>query len=106
MEQRVGRVDRVGSRISRLLDEYENKKLLGQDPGEPPNLEIYVPYIHNTIDEDIFLQLKERKKWFKLIIGKKYPRDDKLTADQLSIQRQVAELPNSWVDSLTIDLKP
>ena len=106
MEQRVGRVDRVGSKISRLLDEYEKRRQKGQDPGHKPNLDVYVPFIRHTIDEDIFHDLKEREKWFKLIIGKKPPNENEVTTQQLSAGKEVAPLPNSVVDALTIDLKP
>lgn len=58
MEQRVGRIDRINSLISRLREEDEDK-----------TLDVFYPYIKNTIDESIYKTLKEREKWFNLILG-------------------------------------
>ncbi len=58
MEQRVGRIDRINSLTSRLREEDEDK-----------TLDVFYPYIKNTIDESIYKTLKEREKWFNLILG-------------------------------------
>ncbi|MGO5050916.1 helicase-related protein [Lachnospiraceae bacterium LCP25S3_G4] len=58
MEQRVGRVDRIGSLISALRENDEEK-----------TLDVYYPYIKNTIDESIYNTVKDREKWFNLILG-------------------------------------
>lgn len=58
MEQRIGRIDRINSLISKLIEQDEGKKL-----------DIYYPYIKNTIDENIYKTVKEREKWFNLILG-------------------------------------
>ena len=58
MEQRVGRIDRINSLISRLREESENE-----------TLDIFYPYIKNTIDESIYKTVKDREKWFNLILG-------------------------------------
>ena len=58
MEQRVGRIDRINSLISKLRED---------DPGE--TLDVFYPYIKNTIDESIYRTLKDREKWFNLILG-------------------------------------
>ena len=58
IEQRVGRIDRINSLISRLR-ENDNME----------NLDVFYPYIKNTIDESIYRTVKEREKWFNLILG-------------------------------------
>lgn len=58
MEQRVGRIDRINSLISRVREEDKDE-----------TLDVFYPYIKNTIDESIYKTLKEREKWFNLILG-------------------------------------
>lgn len=58
MEQRVGRIDRINSLISRLRAEGGNE-----------TLDVFYPYIKNTIDESIYKTVKDREKWFNLILG-------------------------------------
>ena len=58
MEQRVGRIDRIGSLISKLRQKEKEV-----------TLDVYYPYIKNTIDESIYNTVKEREKWFNLILG-------------------------------------
>lgn len=58
LEQRVGRIDRINSLISRLRDE-----------GVNATLDVFYPYIKNTIDENIYKTVKDREKWFNLILG-------------------------------------
>lgn len=58
MEQRVGRIDRINSLISRLREEDQDE-----------TLDVFYPYIKNTIDESIYKTLKDREKWFNLILG-------------------------------------
>lgn len=60
MEQRVGRVDRIGSKISREREQYEKKAKAKRDGG--PKLEIFTPYIKDTVDEDIYKIAKERER--------------------------------------------
>lgn len=58
MEQRVGRIDRINSLISKLREDDKDE-----------TLDVFYPYIKNTIDESIYKTLKEREKWFNLILG-------------------------------------
>ncbi|TWH80393.1 helicase-related protein [Sedimentibacter saalensis] len=58
LEQRVGRIDRINSLIS---------KLQVNDGRE--TLDVFYPYIKNTIDESIYRTVKDREKWFNLILG-------------------------------------
>ena len=59
MEQRVGRVDRIGSLISKLREDKNNEDTLN----------IYYPFIKNTIDESIYQTVKDREKWFNILLG-------------------------------------
>lgn len=58
MEQRVGRIDRINSLVSKLR--LQDKNI---------TMDIYYPYIKNTIDESIYKTVKDREKWFNLILG-------------------------------------
>jgi len=58
LEQRVGRIDRIGSLISKL-----------REKGHEVTLDVYYPYIKNTIDESIYHTVKDREKWFNLLLG-------------------------------------
>lgn len=58
LEQRVGRIDRINSLTSKLRK--ENKDI---------TLDIYYPFIKNTIDESIYKTVKDREKWFNLLLG-------------------------------------
>ena len=58
LEQRVGRIDRINSLISKL-------KLT----DEKETIDVFYPYIKNTIDESIYKTVKDREKWFNLILG-------------------------------------
>lgn len=58
LEQRVGRVDRLGSKVDRLLNN-----------GTAAHLEIHRRYLPGTIDERMFRRVRDRERWFKFILG-------------------------------------
>ncbi|MFS1516407.1 helicase-related protein [Bacillus sp. SCS-151] len=58
MEQKVGRIDRIGSLTSTLREKQQDI-----------TLDVFYPYIKNTIDESIYKTVKDREKWFNLILG-------------------------------------
>jgi superfamily II DNA or RNA helicase len=58
LEQRVGRIDRLGSLIGKL-----------REKDQEVTLDVFYPYIKNTIDESIYNTVKDREKWFNLILG-------------------------------------
>ena len=58
IEQRVGRIDRLGSLTNRLRE---------QDPEA--TLDILYPVIHGTIDERLFRTVKTREKWLEFLLG-------------------------------------
>lgn len=66
LEQRNGRVDRLGSMAEQI--------------GEPIN--IYLPYVAATQDEKMYRVVRDREKWFDIVMGEKYTADDALTDRQ------------------------
>lgn len=87
MEQRVGRIDRINSLISRLREE-DNEE----------TLDVFYPYIKNTIDESIYRTLKDREKWFNLILGGT-PQWDTFDVDS-----EVTNISSNIFKSMQIDL--
>jgi hypothetical protein len=58
IEQRIGRIDRLGSLTSRLrMDNPETK------------LEVIYPVIRGTIDERLYRTVKDREKWLEFLLG-------------------------------------
>ena len=56
LEQRTGRVDRIGSKSERY--------------GHPIN--VYIPYLSETQDEKMYRVVMDRERWFKVVMGEKY----------------------------------
>ena len=61
IEQRTGRVDRIGSKVER--------ERLGGNGEELPTLEIAVPYLAATYDERMFEELYRRAQLFEVTLG-------------------------------------
>jgi len=61
IEQRTGRVDRIGSKVER--------ERIGVQDGEGPTLEIAVPYLAATYDERMFEELHRRAQLFEVTLG-------------------------------------
>jgi superfamily II DNA or RNA helicase len=58
VEQRIGRIDRLGSMTHRL------RKL-----GNPATLDVLYPLIRGTIDVRLFRTVKTREKWLEFLLG-------------------------------------
>lgn len=86
LEQRSGRVDRIGCKAERVQ--------------QPINL--YFPYIAATQDEKMFRVVRDRERWFQIIMGEKYD------VDEASTDRQAARvpLPVAVQKQLTMRLHP
>jgi len=86
LEQRSGRVDRIGSKSERL------KK----------SIQIFLPYVAATQDEKMFRVVRDRERWFQIIMGEKYDMDE------ASTDRRAARipLPRSVQRNLTMRLHP
>jgi hypothetical protein len=61
IEQRTGRVDRIGSKVER--------ERMGVHDGQGPTLEIAVPYLAATYDERMFEELYRRAQLFEVTLG-------------------------------------
>jgi hypothetical protein len=61
IEQRTGRVDRIGSKVER--------ERMGIEDGQGPTLEIAVPYLAATYDERMFEELYRRAQLFEVTLG-------------------------------------
>lgn len=90
LEQRVGRVDRIGSRI---------RQLLHRDPKA--KLTVLFPLIHQTIDTRIHEVVRQREKWLEFLLGAR-PEVDPEAFDAVP----PPPLPDGVVQRLRIDLSP
>ncbi len=84
LEQRTGRVDRIGSKASAS--------------GQP--VFIYEPYLGGTHDEKMFRVVKDRERWFGVVMGEAPDVSEEATerrADRVPLPPKLAE-------SLTMDL--
>lgn len=84
LEQRTGRVDRIRSK--------------GERSRQP--VVVYEPFLGGTHDEKMFRVVKDRERWFGIVMG------DKPTADERSTEEEEGRvaLP-TWIASrLTMDL--
>jgi superfamily II DNA/RNA helicase len=61
IEQRTGRVDRIGSKVER--------ERIGSPNENGPSLEIAVPYLAATYDERMFEELYRRAQLFEVTMG-------------------------------------
>lgn len=87
LEQRVGRIDRINSLTSKLRE--EDKEV---------TLDVFYPYIKNTIDESIYKTVKDREKWFNLILG------GTPQWDTFDIDPDVTNISSSIFKNIQIDL--
>jgi superfamily II DNA/RNA helicase len=63
LEQRTGRLDRIGA-----LAEREQK-----------NIEVYEPFLAGTHDEKMFRAVKDRARWFDIVMGRATGTDEHAT---------------------------
>ncbi|OGS00257.1 MAG: hypothetical protein A2V88_12225 [Elusimicrobia bacterium RBG_16_66_12] len=90
LEQRVGRVDRLGSKVERELV---------RDPNAC--LKIYRRYLPGTIDERMHLRVGDRERWFKFILGHRPEWEDDGSGDAGGVL-----LPDAFGQRLKIVLSP
>jgi hypothetical protein len=81
LEQRSGRVDRIGSKAERV---------------KRP-IHIYMPYVAETQDEKMFRVVRDRERWFQIVMGENYEVDEAATDQRAAriplpdaVQRQLA----------------
>ena len=63
LEQRTGRLDRIGALAERLQK----------------NIEVYEPYLAGTHDEKMFRVVKDRAGWFEIVMGRAINADEHAT---------------------------
>jgi superfamily II DNA or RNA helicase len=63
LEQRTGRVDRIGSLSERLRDRAD---VTGRDDTD---IHVWLPYMNGTYDETIFLRVMARRREFRCVLG-------------------------------------
>ena len=81
LEQRSGRVDRIGSKAERVK--------------QP--IHLYLPYVAETQDEKMFRVVRDRERWFQIVMGETYEVDEAATDKRAariplpeSVQRRLA----------------
>jgi superfamily II DNA or RNA helicase len=93
LEQRTGRVDRVGS-LSELLRR--------EHPGGDFRIDVWLPYVPGTYDEFIYERVTARRREFRCILGNKPEwRDELLGEDEEGIP-----IDDSLVKRLQVNLGP
>lgn len=83
LEQRTGRVDRLGSKMERC----------GQ------SIQVYLPFIAETQDEKMFRVVLDREKWFNVIMGERI--ETSFAATEKLAKR--LPLPDRIVEDLIFD---
>ncbi|MGH8318120.1 MAG: helicase-related protein [Steroidobacteraceae bacterium] len=86
LEQRSGRVDRIGCLAERVR--------------QPINL--YLPYVAATQDEKMFNVVRDRERWFQILMGEKYEVNEMATERRA----QRIPLPETLQAELALKLHP
>lgn len=84
LEQRTGRVDRIGAKAEVV---------------KRP-IEVFLPYVGGTQDEKTYRVVLDRERWFQVLMGEKYPEDE---ATARSLAERVP-LPVTAASELAFDL--
>lgn len=87
IEQRAGRVDRIGAKVEWAGD------------GRP--IHVFLPYLAETQDEKMYRVVMDRERWFSVVMGEQF-RVDARTTDQLA---QRVPLPESVACKLAFRLE-
>jgi hypothetical protein len=90
VEQRIGRIDRLGSLTSRL-----------RKNGSDITLDVLYPVIRGTIDERLFRTVKTREKWLEFLLGAPPNFSDYSFSDEVP-----PPLPERLSADLAVDLGP
>ena len=83
IEQRTGRVDRIGSKV-------ERERMRVQD-GKGPTLEIAVPYLAATYDERMFEELYRRAQLFEVTLGGEMRVEGRIDPEHVASEHKVRE---------------
>jgi hypothetical protein len=90
LEQRVGRIDRLGSLTFRL-----------RERDRSTTLDVLFPLIRNTIDERLYRVVKEREKWLEFLLGAPPSFAEYSQGEECAV-----DLPPSLARALAISLRP
>lgn len=90
IEQRIGRIDRLGSLTNRL-----------RKNGDDVTLDVLYPVIRGTIDERLFKTVKSREKWLEFLLGAAPNFSEYSLMDE-----EPPPLPERLCAELSIDLGP
>jgi hypothetical protein len=76
LEQRTGRVDRLGSKAEQVS----------------ASIHVYLPFVAATQDEKMYRVVRDRERWFQIVMGEKYEVDESATdrrADRVPLPLKV-----------------
>jgi hypothetical protein len=104
VEQRTGRVDRIGSKAERertlaLRSETDSRAL--------PGLDIALPYLAGTYDERVFDVLRARSQMFEILMGGDVTADADTSLgvlDSAEGPSRFVPLPHRMLQDLRVDL--
>lgn len=86
LEQRSGRVDRIGSKAERVKE----------------SILLYMPYLAATQDEKMYRVVRDRERWFQIIMGQQYDVDEAST----DRRAERVPLPTAVQQQLSMRLHP
>jgi hypothetical protein len=92
LEQRVGRIDRLGALIQRRR---------AKEKDRDAKLAVLYPLIERTIDIRLDRTVRAREKWLEFLLGAAPDFDEYNLADE-----PINDLPQRFADALRIDLGP
>ena len=78
LEQRTGRVDRIGAKADRC----------------GASISVYLPYIAETQDDKMYQVVMDRERWFNIVMGSKYKVDARTTeklAERIPLPEKAAK---------------
>ena len=84
LEQRTGRVDRIGAKAETV--------------SKP--IEVFIPYIGGTQDEKQYRVVMDRERWFQVLMGEDYRTDESYT----EVVAERVWLPDAVAKTLAFDL--
>lgn len=92
LEQRTGRIDRLGSKAERA--------------GKP--IRVYLPYVEGCQDEKLFRVVMDRERWFGVVMGVEESMGRVLSASAWEVDRMAEQplVPAAMVDALKLRLEP
>jgi ERCC4-related helicase len=85
LEQRTGRVDRLGAKAEKVSQ----------------SIRVYLPYVGGTQDEKMFRVVRDRERWFQVLMGEAYELDES-TTERLAAR---VPLPESAAKALALRLE-